>query len=546
MILGEKLENPYSVENMKAAYEKLQADNVLKSGLQIEATHLYVRFRPKNGKEQYLITGDTTLHVYDYPLDVKIKKGGTHYHDPEIPKNEITWQYTVVPVDYEFPKVQYQKLADLYLPEVGKDLVQIKSAQIDYLDWKKLENESLKMTGNLSEEEQNGNKLKSTTWRPAGSIKVFDDIINSYSTTIKVFSHYEYFYCDTGDPVGGDDPTADNPEGGEGGSGVVPDGENICASPVYHYETNSVYSHYIPLEGVEVRARRWFTTHTGIIDANGNFTCDGTFDKDAEYSIKWERNDFDIRDGSYGQAYFNGPSMTGDWNLVIQDTEASPKSFLFAHIFRGAYTYYYKHNQWGIKAPTKRGFLQERLHICGIDGSGRSTYNNYFNIFQNPDIMVYRNDNNSQEIFGTSVHELAHASHWEIGYSYGQYVVDWIFSSVTLPESWATGVEAVVTNDVYNTTNYETKQTSRYTIAYMTTGDYKGYTSLVWDLIDDHNQFGTNTLYPDDQVFGYSISQLEDALELDPDNWWGWRNNIRDSYNNPTEIHLDKLFHALQ
>lgn len=43
-----KLENPYSVSNMKKAYESLVNDGMLRSNIQIEATHLYVRFLPKN------------------------------------------------------------------------------------------------------------------------------------------------------------------------------------------------------------------------------------------------------------------------------------------------------------------------------------------------------------------------------------------------------------------------------------------------------------------------------------------------------------------
>ena len=143
MILGEKLENPYSVENMQIAYNNLRAENKLKSEMKIETTHYYVRFRPKSVQELDIITRDTTLDIFDYPLDIEIKRGGTHYHDPSIPLNEITWQYTVVPVNYVFPKVQYQKLANLYLPEEGGELRELKSGSIEHFDWLQLETEAL-------------------------------------------------------------------------------------------------------------------------------------------------------------------------------------------------------------------------------------------------------------------------------------------------------------------------------------------------------------------------------------------------------------------
>ncbi|HKJ40682.1 MAG TPA: hypothetical protein VKA27_01265, partial [Sunxiuqinia sp.] len=155
MVLGEQLENPYSVENMQKALENVEAQ--LKSAIKVEPTHYYVRFRPKSEQELGLITGDTTLYVYDYPLDVEIKRGGTHYHDPSIPANEITWQYTVVPVDYVFPDVQYQKLAELFLPEQGSEFQELKSASLDHFDWLKLETEALRITGNLDEKNKDNN-----------------------------------------------------------------------------------------------------------------------------------------------------------------------------------------------------------------------------------------------------------------------------------------------------------------------------------------------------------------------------------------------------
>ncbi|RIJ50118.1 hypothetical protein D1614_05065 [Maribellus luteus] len=524
---------------------KVLNENKLKSGLKIEPTHYYVRFRPKDEKERHLIVRDTTLYVYDYPLDVEIKRGGTHYHDPKIPKNEITWQYTIVPIDYEFPKVQYQKLADLYLPEYGRELTELKSARIEHFDWLKLENEALRITGNIEEKTQNESTLKSTSWRPAGNIKVFDDIIDSYSTRIKIFSHYDYFYCDTGEPVNTSDPTVEAPAEEEN-TGEIPEGENICARPIYNYITSSVNSHYIPLEGVEVRARRWFTTYSDITDANGNYVCNGTFDRDANYSIKWERADFDIRDGSYGQAYFNGPDMTGDWNLVIRDEGLSPKSFLFAHIFRAAYTYYYKNYLWGIKTPDERGFLEQRLHIGGrVESNFASHFFDFNVLFQSSTVLIHQNDKNSQEIFGTTIHELAHVSHWDAG---GFSDINWLLDN-RMTESWAEGVEAVITNDVYDTNNYGTNQNR--TIASMTTdgGDFDGYTSIVWDLIDNVNQrmdlYGGNTAYVNDRVSGYTLSQIENALPSLLGSWWTWRSNLVDDNNNPTEGYVTELFQQL-
>src|SRR6056297_2899019 len=78
--LGEKLENPYSVENMHRAYNNIK--DKLKSAIDIDTTHYYVRFLPKTDKKLMELLQDTTLEFYDYPLDVEMEQGGTYYHDP--------------------------------------------------------------------------------------------------------------------------------------------------------------------------------------------------------------------------------------------------------------------------------------------------------------------------------------------------------------------------------------------------------------------------------------------------------------------------------
>jgi len=127
--LGKKLENPFSVTNMQRALDNIlksteksenyQAKSFRKSAEEIEIikTDLYVRFLPKDSLELDLIKKDTTLVFYDHPLDYEIEKQGEHYHDPELPEDQITWQYTVVKPNYEFPEVQHEILSDLFIPE---------------------------------------------------------------------------------------------------------------------------------------------------------------------------------------------------------------------------------------------------------------------------------------------------------------------------------------------------------------------------------------------------------------------------------------------
>lgn len=109
IVLGKQLENPYSVENMKRALKNLQESNVggitAGSDLEIETTNLYVRFLPADTTELNLLASDTTIELYDHPLDFEITQIGNWYHDPTLPDSAVTWQYTVVEPDYEFPAV---------------------------------------------------------------------------------------------------------------------------------------------------------------------------------------------------------------------------------------------------------------------------------------------------------------------------------------------------------------------------------------------------------------------------------------------------------
>ncbi len=59
-ILGKKLKNPYSVENMQKAYENLQQKTQLKSSINITTTDYYVRFFPKTDDELQILGKNRT------------------------------------------------------------------------------------------------------------------------------------------------------------------------------------------------------------------------------------------------------------------------------------------------------------------------------------------------------------------------------------------------------------------------------------------------------------------------------------------------------
>ena len=484
--LGERLENPYTVENMQKAYNNLKKENNLKSTFQIQTTDLYVRFAPSSEEEWQILRADS-LELFDMPLDYEIEEGGTFYHDPEVPVDQITWQYTVVPVNYTFPNIKYEVLAELFLQYEEEDSGMTKSGTMENHDWAALEDEALKITGNYNSEDYENEGTLKRRWRPSGQIKVDDD-----------------------------------------------------------------YKGVIPLEGVRVVVKRWFKWKHDITDKNGRFSTRKFRSKRVKYGIKWERRDFDIRSGSYGQAWYNFVKKKKKaWNLTIY-RRSTPKSWLYAHIHRAAITYFYDYGKWGLTPPPRRkGIrkLKHRLHIAGKDKSGRSHYFKFNRFIWSAQVAVYSKDKSgrkedSRDIFGTTIHELAHVAHWGMGYSTGQYVLDALTSDPKLPESWAVGVEWQVTNDVYDKNKYGIYENHYQYKTISSIKSSKGYTPLVIDLIDNVNQkaIRKNSAYPDDKVSGYTLSQLEKALPGALGSWWRWRTKIKEKYNNPTEQHVDYLF----
>lgn len=71
IVLGKKLENPYSLKNMKKAYENLKNSGQLKSGsvedFEITATHLYVRFLPEDTNDLNKLWADKSIELFDFP-----------------------------------------------------------------------------------------------------------------------------------------------------------------------------------------------------------------------------------------------------------------------------------------------------------------------------------------------------------------------------------------------------------------------------------------------------------------------------------------------
>jgi len=165
IVLGERLENPYTTENMTKAFNSLyptKADRV-----DLKTTDLYVRFLPANDQE-YDYLHDLGLHLTDHPLDYEIEVEGDWYHDPEIPDGKVTWQYAVVPPDFVFPSIQYEIIDECYIAENDH------GTRSESIDWAAVEREAYLLTGNESRLVSPLTKSSSKV-QPSGRITIEDE-----------------------------------------------------------------------------------------------------------------------------------------------------------------------------------------------------------------------------------------------------------------------------------------------------------------------------------------------------------------------------------
>nr|WP_314490423.1 hypothetical protein [uncultured Chryseobacterium sp.] len=506
------LENPYSTENMTAVFLKLKDNNpqsaVFKE-VKVHTTHQYLKFSPENEEEVGLLKSDSTIHYFDYRLDAEYKDEFLANRSPDA--DSIPVYYTAVPVGMSLPDVKYEVLSDLYIPEQDPYFSDIKDYDeyevkgkvenktdlfnnLVYYAFEKTGNEEELLTENATPQAR---WIFGSKWRPSGSVRVQDDI-----------------------------------------AGVR------------------------PVTGAQILMRQWFTVDSGITDGNGNFQT-GTVRGKARYVIQWERYHYSVRDGSIFQAETHGPNVKQQsWHPLL----SGGKDEYHALIHQAAHDFYYG-NRFGLISPPMNNHFynfgrQSQIKIAArLTNSGpTSSYSHVrseitFGLSAQIHIKDY--GKSSDQVYGTTIHELSHALHSvKDRFSYDNIVRDSFlaFNSQVrkrnrrLLESWPTAVEILMTLERYrvryNLQNYSVYQNLDYR-------NYQNrsiaienlYTSGIYDMTDIVNQrasFG-NT-FPIDRVNGYTIKELENALP-GARYWNDYRDKVKAMYpNKATRPFVDELF----
>ncbi|MEN9345109.1 MAG: hypothetical protein RLZZ60_578 [Bacteroidota bacterium] len=466
--------NPYTLLNMEAALQFLIDSSDFECDFTkfiIRPTHKYIKFKPIDSIQNLILNTDSNLVLFDYPLDRKLIKGGTYYRDPAIPDGQPNYQWCCVPIEQSLPfGIPFEVISILYLPELDPNLVELYNTPFDGCI-NLLIDQSMKMTGNFDTTQTKMDltlgageiKIKKSVqspskWAPKGIIKIFDDRL-------------------------------------------------LTA---------------IGLEGVKVRAHRWFETRESITNASGFYNIGQEFRYPVDYSIKWERGDFAIHSGDMGQAYFNGPHQKGDWNLNITRSNSGGASWLYGHVHRAALRYCYK-DIGGLRRLGQKKFAYWVFDRAG--GWHNHSGNQGVNYAQIARINGKKSDGGqyytADEIYSTTIHETAHSTHLKI---MNAGLIQMSQVSRKIAESYAIGVEWVITQIEYRglgIVNYSGHDyyvaagfPIKYGYQYWNSSISEDYTSLFIDLIDDYNQnsslFSTKI---NDPVSGYSLGDIESYLK---------------------------------
>jgi len=189
--LGRELEDPYAIHNIMKAYESLKLIRGDLPDSEIKPNNVYLRFKPGNEKELELLRSDSTLVLYDYPLNYEITAEYSSaldtYDDTELP-----YLYCVVPSDKTLPPVHFEIIYSVFIPP---DIPSTKGTSSNLVSfYEDLVNESARLTGNIPDDESSYQvKGSQSKWQPKGRIRAWDDLLNQFIPLNHVNVHARWF-----------------------------------------------------------------------------------------------------------------------------------------------------------------------------------------------------------------------------------------------------------------------------------------------------------------------------------------------------------------
>lgn len=176
-----ELHDPYAFSNILKAYGNLEKSGRTMPSINLQPTHSYICFMPANEEDLGLLKNDSTLILFDYPLNCD-NMGDS------CTETAYSHQYCVVPAGKKLPDVSHKVIYNVFQPQT-EGLSDSSGLVRFYQD---LEYESARITGNLDEEKTEIDS-KGSGWIPKGTIRVWDDLLGCYIPLAHVNVHARCF-----------------------------------------------------------------------------------------------------------------------------------------------------------------------------------------------------------------------------------------------------------------------------------------------------------------------------------------------------------------
>jgi len=564
VIMGDTLEIPYTVANMQTAFDNLifnlkknsktsKLAKTFKDGDDIEIlpSHYYYRFLPKDSLEHDWLVNDTILQVSNIPLHLKVVEEGDYYDDPDLEGDEnpgdLAYLYAVVPYDHPVPENIHKELLDTYYfaPEQSKEepvegevavKQPVNKTTKDILNvdengevFEYLELEALKLTNNLDEDELAVLRF----YLPNDTTAT----LYSYDQAAQLGYEQKQLILDLNsiDALLEQETLANRSKWNPSGTITVQE---------------DVVKKTVGVVGAEVKVRKWglVVIKRARTNHKGEFRTSSTSTKRVKYAVyfnsPWK---FKIMAGTvFMEARHRGTRTykKQSWSQHF----SSGRGQFYALVHNAAYDYYTRVvPTYGLKKPRKCR-ISAKYDLCG-SSEHRS---DILTLLPTSDIRVTRNGKDENKnciyrgtdgIYATTVHELTHAGHRELDPGMFSVLHSKNCERLMLRESWAEGVETIVTNDRYKRFNsyYFNDSSNRGWNDWRQrekSTEMNEYTPIVIDLIDNFDQSTNDNSWPQDHVSGYTLSTIQTALK-NCRTLKAWRENLNN--NRPSGVTTSEL-----
>ena len=504
-IVSDPANDPYSIENMSKAMRKQilaksAADSQEVEQLTLEPNYLHVRFlaEGKRGVAE-LKAYDTSLVLFKHPLDYKRIPKPVIYKDPTLPDSIIP-MFATVPVDYKFGPTKYDVVKELFLIEPLDDDCEDDDCSDDVdstMAVRALAKKAAeKSNGTLLEKLNDmGISLRDVEWESLSMTGNLDDRLGKTKIRSDEGPVLAWSLFGGGRKLGGH---------------LTFEDDLLGVQPLVGVRVTGGYSYY------------WREAHT---DNNGYFKIPEKWTFSIDYEANFDADDFLLEDGhsGYGEDLeIEHNNYKSDWKETFTGDKAK-----WCVVWTAAYQYWYGDN-FGLKRPRQNTATNWSLDIevyykndkdykslvskdALIGCNAGNSVGQYANlgIFENICILAYRRS--SQDIFGTTVHEVAHSSHyWNMKTTNAALpqAAEFALLDTDYRETYARGIQNYFIKERYNNDSLDYRVHSGGKDKYT-------YTDLVEDLYDNDNSSRCDKISDEkkrDKVSGFPITSIETAF----------------------------------